>query len=165
MECFTPLKLLFNEIFNTIKTNPGSDARDQSNTIPHFPGWRNTVPTTTAKGTKPFIVGPSEGTCRSSSNSAYSNNTSSLPKQPLDNQTSNLLGNSTWSRNTRRSIDYPSSRLQGVLPSIPYSMYSIWTKYYFMFLIIAVHPSIVVHPSICPADGFTSLGGGHKTTL
>ena len=44
------------------KTSPGLDARDQSNTIPHFPGQKNIIPTMTAKGTKLSIVGPSEGT-------------------------------------------------------------------------------------------------------
>ena len=62
------------------KTNPGSGARDQSNTISHFPGRRNTVPTTTAKATKSSTIGPSEGTWRSSSSMTYSKSTSSLSK-------------------------------------------------------------------------------------
>ena len=47
---------------STPSTSHVSDARDQSNTISHFPGLKNTVPITTAKGTKLSTVGPSEGT-------------------------------------------------------------------------------------------------------
>jgi len=79
MEHFTLLKLLINEVFNTIK-----DDRDQSNTIPYFLGQRNIVSSTIAKGTKSYTVGPFEGRRRLSS-SAYSNSTSSLPKHPPDN--------------------------------------------------------------------------------
>jgi len=80
MEHFTLLKLLINEVFNTIK-----DDRDQSNTIPHFLGRRNIVSSTIAKGTKSYTIGPFEGIWRRLSSSTYSNSTSSLPKQPLDN--------------------------------------------------------------------------------
>jgi len=50
MEYFTPLKLSINEASTPSKTSPGSDARDQSNTISRFLGWRNTVPYHDCKG-------------------------------------------------------------------------------------------------------------------
>jgi len=62
------------------KTSPWSDARDQSNTIPRFSGWRNTVHTMTVNGTKPSTVGPIEGAWRSLSSRTYLKSTFLLPK-------------------------------------------------------------------------------------
>jgi len=62
MERFTPLKLPINEVFNTIKNQPGSGTQDQSNTIPRFPAWRNIVPIMIAKSIKPSTVEPFKGT-------------------------------------------------------------------------------------------------------
>ena len=107
------------------KISPGSDVRDQSNTILRFPGQRNIVSTTTAKGIKPSIVGLSKSIWRSLSSMAYSKSTSSLPKQPPDNQTPNFLGNNTWSPNTRRSINHTTPDKYGLFSSNSHSTYSI----------------------------------------
>ena len=85
MEHFTLLKLPINEVFNTIKNQPWVRRRDQSNTT----GSEEYFPITTAKGTKPSIVGPSEDIWRISSSRTYSKNISSLQKQSSANRTFN----------------------------------------------------------------------------
>jgi len=67
--------------------------------------WRNTAPITNVKGTKPSIVGPSEGTWKSSSNKAFLKSTFSLPRQFPEH---NLLESRTWSPSTRWSTNYPN---------------------------------------------------------
>ena len=68
----------------------GSDAWNRSSTISHFLSRRNIAPTTNVKGTKLFIVGPSENTWKSSSNIASSKSTSTISRQFPDNRTRNL---------------------------------------------------------------------------
>jgi len=106
------------------KISLGSDAWDQSNTIPRFLGQRNTVPTTTAKGTKPSTVGPFEGTWRSSSSQGLLKELWVHPHSQSSLQTTN---HSTFSGTT---LDHP---IQGDRLIIQVSDYRV---YFLLFLIL-----------------------------
>ena len=118
------------------KINHGSDARSQSNPIPHRSSQRS-IASTDYNGTKPSIVGPSEDTWRSSSSKASSRSTSSPPRRFPDIQIHSLLGSRMWSPSTKRSTDFPTSiHTVYTLPFLPLCIAFMRIKYYSVLYIL-----------------------------
>ena len=148
MERLTPLKLPINEVFNTTRTSPGSDSRDQSNTIlasrvrgilflprlQRAPNCSLLGPLKIPGGARPAVL-----TQRIHSHSEVTF------RQP----------NTQPSREQRLIAQYKAidwlSKFQIIGRTFFHSFFYILhfrIKYYFMLLIMVIHPSIVVHSSM-----------------